>query len=140
MSATQPGNTLLRSNLIEPRSYQETIAKTALRRNTLVCLPTGLGKSVIAAYVAAAKLASLPSKGVLMLAPTKPLVLQHYRTFQRLIALDAASLVCLTGEVGPEERQELWSKRFIFSTPQVLMNDLITGRVPLDAFSLMIFD
>ena len=140
MSAPQPRNTLIRSNLIEPRSYQETIANTALRRNTLVCLPTGLGKSIIAAYVAAVKLASLPTKGVLMLAPTKPLVLQHYRTFQRLIALDDASLVYLTGEVGPENRQELWSKRFVFSTPQVLMNDLITGRVPLDAFSLVIFD
>ncbi|MGD0422166.1 MAG: DEAD/DEAH box helicase [Candidatus Bathyarchaeia archaeon] len=140
MSAPQSRNTLIRSNLIEPRSYQETIANTALRRNTLVCLPTGLGKSIIAAYVAAVKLASLPTKGVLMLAPTKPLVLQHYRTFQRLIALDDASLVYLTGEVGPENRQELWSKRFVFSTPQVLMNDLITGRVPLDAFSLVIFD
>ena len=75
-----------------------------------------------------------------MLAPTKPLVLQHYRTFRRLIELDDASLVCLTGEVGPEKRQELWTKRFIFSTPQVLMNDLITGRLLLDAFSLLIFD
>lgn len=140
MSAPQSRNILLRSNLIEPRSYQETIANTALRRNTLVCLPTGLGKSVIAAYVAAVKLASLPTKGVLMLAPTKPLVLQHYRTFQRLIALDDASLVYLTGEVGPENRQGLWSKRIVFSTPQVLMNDLITGRVSLDAFSLVIFD
>jgi len=140
MSADLSRNIILRSNLVEPRSYQEAIAKTALRRNTLVCLPTGLGKSIIAAYVAAAKLASLPTKGVLMLAPTKPLVLQHFRTFQRLIALDEDSLVYLTGEVGPEKRQELWAKRFVFSTPQVLMNDLLTGRVPLDAFSLVIFD
>ncbi|HUO42200.1 MAG TPA: DEAD/DEAH box helicase [Methylomirabilota bacterium] len=140
MPAPQLRNSLLRSNLIEPRSYQETIANTALRRNTLVCLPTGLGKSVIAAYVAAVKLALLPTKGVIMLAPTKPLVLQHYRTFRNLIELDDASLVCLTGEVGPDERQELWTKRFIFSTPQILMNDLITGRVLLDTFSLLIFD
>jgi len=140
MPPSQLRSPLLRSNLIESRSYQETIANAALRRNTLVCLPTGLGKSVIAAYVAAIKLASIPTKGVLMLAPTKPLVLQHYRTFRRLIELNDDSLVCLTGEVGPEERQELWTKRFIFSTPQVLMNDLITGRVPLDTFSLIIFD
>ena len=140
MSASQPRGTVLRSNLVEPRSYQEAIANIALRRNTLVCLPTGLGKSVIAAYVAGVRLALLPTKGVLMLAPTKPLVLQHYRTFRRLIAIDDSSLVCLTGEVGPEERQAYWTKRFIFSTPQVLMNDLITGRVQLDAFSLIIFD
>jgi ERCC4-related helicase len=140
MSADLSHNALFRSNLVEPRSYQEAIAKTALRRNTLVCLPTGLGKSVIAAYVAAARLSTFPSKGVLMLAPTKPLVLQHYRTFQRLISLDEKSIICLTGEVGPEKRQELWTKRFVFSTPQVFLNDLLTGRIPIDAFSLVIFD
>ena len=140
MSADLSRNTLFRSNLVEARSYQEAIAKTALRRNTLVCLPTGLGKSVIAAYVAAARLLAFPTKGVLMLAPTKPLVLQHYRTFQRLISLDENSIICLTGEVGPEKRQELWAKRFVFSTPQVFLNDLITGRIPIDSFSLVIFD
>ena len=70
-------NPLLRIDAIERRSYQETIAKNALRVNTLVCLPTGLGKSIVAAYVAAEKLQGIPDKSVVMLAPTKPLVLQH---------------------------------------------------------------
>lgn len=139
-AAVSQNNGLLRLNLIEQRSYQEAIAKVALKRNSLVCLPTGLGKSIIAAYVAASRLATVPTKGVLMLAPTKPLVLQHYRTFQRLIALNDRALVCLTGEVSPEKREELWTKRFVFSTPQVLMNDLLTRKVRLDGFSLIIFD
>jgi Fanconi anemia group M protein len=133
-------NSLLRLNSIERRTYQESIAKNALRVNTLVCLPTGLGKSIVAAYVAAERLQRFPERSVVMLAPTKPLVLQHYRTFQKLLNLDADSFVWLTGEVQPEERVDLWKRRLVFSTPQVFMNDLLTGKLMLDSFSLVIFD
>ncbi len=133
-------NSLLRLDAIERRSYQESIAKNAVRVNTLVCLPTGLGKSIVAAYVAAERLQRIPNKGVVILAPTKPLVLQHFKTFQRLLTLDPSSMVWLTGEVGPNERVDLWKKRLIFCTPQVFMNDLLTGKLTLDTFSLMVFD
>ena len=133
-------NPLLRIDAIERRSYQEAIAKNALRVNTLVCLPTGLGKSIVAAYVAAEKLQGIPDKSVVMLAPTKPLVLQHFKTFQKLLNLDPSAMVWLTGEVGPDERVGLWRKRLVFSTPQVFMNDLLTGKLSVDTFSLMIFD
>lgn len=36
---------------IEYRDYQKTIVETALARNTLVALPTGLGKTSIAAVL-----------------------------------------------------------------------------------------
>ena len=101
-------NPLLRVDSIERRSYQEAIARRALRVSTLVCLPTGLGKSIIAAYVAAERLRQNPSKGVVMLAPTKPLVLQHFKTFHNLLNIDGSEMVWLTGEVGPEERVGLW--------------------------------
>ncbi len=140
MSFDLSSNSLLRLDSIERRSYQESIAKNAVRVNTLVCLPTGLGKSIVAAYVAAERLQRIPNKGVVMLAPTKPLVLQHFKTFQKLLNLDPSSMVWLTGEVGPDERIDLWQKRLIFSTPQVFMNDLLTGKLNLDAISLMIFD
>ncbi len=94
----------------------------------------------MAAYVAAERLKRFPNKGVVMLAPTKPLVLQHYRTFQKLFSIDAESIIWLTGEVAPEKRVDCWNMRLIFSTPQVFMNDLLTGKVPLNSFSLVIFD
>lgn len=133
-------NPFLRSDTFERRSYQEVIARNALRANTLVCLPTGVGKSVIAALVAAEKLRAMPSSSVVMLAPTKPLVLQHFNSFQKLMNLSESSIVWLTGEVGPERRAELWRKNLVFSTPQVFMNDLLTGKIPLEQFSLVIFD
>ncbi len=140
MQANLSSNSLIRTNSIERRSYQETIARNAVRSNTLVCLPTGLGKSVIAGYVAAEYLRKSPGQSVIMLAPTKPLVLQHYRSFQKMINLEPDSIVWLTGEIGPEQRLELWKRRLIFSTPQVFLNDLLTGKISLDAISLMIFD
>jgi Fanconi anemia group M protein len=75
-----------------------------------------------------------------MLAPTKPLVLQHFRSFQKITNIPSDSIVWLTGEVGPEQRSELWGKSMIFSTPQVFLNDLLTGKISLDRISLMIFD
>ena len=140
MSIDFTANSLLRLHSIDRRPYQEAIAKNALRTNTLVCLPTGLGKSVIAAYVAAERLKQVPDKSVVMLAPTKPLVLQHFKSFQKTINLDPDSIVWLTGEVAPEQRADLWRKNLIFSTPQVFMNDLLTGKIPLNSISLMIFD
>ncbi len=133
-------DSLIRADSVERRSYQESIARVALRSNTLVCIPTGLGKSVIAAYVAAERLRLMPDKSIVMLAPTKPLVLQHFRSFQRLINIDVKSVVWLTGEIGPEQRVELWHKRAILSTPQVFLNDLLTGKIALDMISLIIFD
>lgn len=140
MAADLSSNTLLKVDSIERRSYQEAIAKNAIRVNTLVCLPTGLGKTIVAAYVAAERLQKLPGKSVVMLAPTKPLVLQHFISFRNLLNLDSSTMICLTGEVGPEERVGLWRKRFVFSTPHVFMNDLLTGKLSLDNFSLIIFD
>ena len=140
MQAEFGSNPLIRTESIERRAYQETIAQNALRSNTLVCLPTGLGKSVIAAYVAAEYLRRMPEKTVIMLAPTKPLVLQHFRSFQKLIKIETDSIIWVTGEIGPEQRVKLWSKRIIFSTPQVLLNDLLTGKISLETISLMIFD
>ena len=67
---------------IEVREYQRAIAKSALESNTLVVLPTGLGKTVVALLVAVERLGMFPDGKVLVLAPTRPLVLQHARFFK----------------------------------------------------------
>jgi Fanconi anemia group M protein len=71
----------IRPESLESRAYQLSIAMRALDGNTLVVLPTGLGKTAIALLVAASRLYNEKGK-VLMLAPTKPLVEQHYRFFR----------------------------------------------------------
>ena len=78
---------LIRSESIEERRYQLSIALRALDANTMVVLPTGLGKTAVALIVAASRLHSHPGR-VLMLAPTKPLVEQHLRFFKQKTAYE----------------------------------------------------
>ncbi len=129
---------VLETDKIESRAYQEVIAASARDKNTLVVLPTGLGKTVIAAMVASQK---VPEGKVLFMAPTKPLVEQHLSTFRELLAIDDEDMTVLTGETSPEERYRIWGeKKIFFATPQVVENDLIAGKVPREEFSLVVFD
>lgn len=66
----------IRKDLLQPRLYQELIYAKCKERNCLIVLPTGLGKTIIAMMIADYRLDKYGGK-VLMLAPTKPLVLQH---------------------------------------------------------------
>ena len=66
---------LLVGEPLERRLYQEAIAAECVKRSTLVVLPTGLGKTVIALQVI---LSALDHGKVLFLAPTKPLAEQHH--------------------------------------------------------------
>ncbi|MFH0948876.1 MAG: DEAD/DEAH box helicase family protein [Candidatus Aenigmatarchaeota archaeon] len=131
----------INKNTIEKRAYQDNIARTSFNGNTLVVLPTGLGKTNIAAIVAAHCLEKDMNKKILFLAPTKPLVEQHKKTFQRFLKIGEDELVVLTGETKPEDRVKLYNKAdIIFSTPQTIENDLDSYRLNLKNFSLLIVD
>ncbi len=129
----------LRPGLLEDRLYQARIADAALDRNTLVVLPTGLGKTAVALRVIAETLRRHPTRSVLLMAPTRPLVVQHGKTLAE--ALLAPPPVVLTGEVGPSERSErLRPPQVIVATPQVVANDLARGDFPLDSLALLVVD
>jgi len=132
-------NDLLNREHIEEREYQTNISRAAKELSTLVVLPTGMGKTIIALMVMAEQLERFPEKKILFLAPTKPLVSQHARDIQEL--LDVGEPQVFTGEVRPEDRSMLWDEnRIIVSTPQVIKNDLMSQRLSLDEVSLTIFD
>jgi Fanconi anemia group M protein len=120
------------------RDYQIAIAHEAAKRNTLVILPTGMGKTVVALLVIADRLQKKPGK-VLLLAPTKPLVEQHARFFSESL-LDA-KVESFTGETSPEERDYLWhTATVVCSTPQVIQNDVVAGRYSLADVTFLLFD
>ncbi|MBU0470708.1 MAG: DEAD/DEAH box helicase [Nanoarchaeota archaeon] len=124
-----------------PRLYQQTILGTAAHKNTLVVLPTGLGKTAVAFLLAAQRLHQYPNSKILMLAPTKPLCEQHLESFKKHLVLDLQKFVLFTGSIKPEKRAELWKEaQVIISTPQGLENDVINKRVRLEDTSLLIFD
>ncbi|MDQ3838628.1 MAG: DEAD/DEAH box helicase family protein, partial [Thermoproteota archaeon] len=63
---------LLWNNTVEFRQYQKNIADSVTNRNTLVILPTALGKTVISILVCADVLYKYRNKRVLVMAPTRP--------------------------------------------------------------------
>ncbi|MBT3720453.1 DEAD/DEAH box helicase [archaeon] len=124
-----------------PRLYQQTILATASNKNTLVVLPTGLGKTYIFLMLAAQRISKFPDSKILMLGPTKPLINQYYNLFLKHLDIDEKDLAIFTGQVKPEKRQELWEKsKIIFSTPQGLENDIISNKISLKDVSLICFD
>jgi ERCC4-related helicase/ERCC4-type nuclease len=122
---------------VEKRLFQMDLAATALKASSLIVVPTGLGKTVIALMVLLARM----DKGkVLFLAPTKPLVEQHAAFLERVLK-DGKMVAMLTGESPPEKRVESWqNSRIVVSTPQVIENDLLSRRIDLADVSLVIFD
>jgi ERCC4-related helicase len=133
---------LIRPGSLESREYQLSIAMRALDGHTMVVLPTGLGKTAVALLVAASRLYNEGGR-VMMLAPTKPLVEQHYRFFKKYILTgeDEGACVVFTGESPPDERRKEFSgATVIFATPQVIKNDLLSGAYTLEDVSLLIVD
>lgn len=129
---------LIKEKSIDKREFQVNIAKTCLKNSSLVVLPTGMGKTIIALLVIAERLKNTGGK-ILFLAPTKPLTVQHHRFLEEFLKVD--SPIVFTGEVAPAKRKNLWrDNQIIVSTPQVIQNDLIAGRISLDNVSLIIFD
>ncbi len=132
---------LIKENAIERRLYQETIIAEAAKKNTLVVLPTGTGKTPVAIGLAAIRLTKHPDSKILILAPTKPLVNQHIESFKKVMLIDKDKFVTITGKDSPEVRKTMWKEhRIFFSTPQVVENDLIAGRLELTDFSMICFD
>jgi Fanconi anemia group M protein len=128
---------LLKPQTVDKRLFQLDLAANALKASSLIVVPTGLGKTVIALMVLLARL----DKGkVLFLAPTKPLVEQH-ATFLRRVLKDEDTVAMMTGEIMPEKRVVSWeAARIVASTPQVIENDLLSRRIDLKDVSLVIFD
>jgi len=130
----------IKKNCIEKREYQIKIAESARKENTLVVLPTGLGKTIIALILISEHLKKKDKK-ILFLSPTKPLVNQHAQFLEEYLKIEPSEIVIFTGEVSPKKRKEMWEKaEIIISTPQVIQNDLLSHRLDLKDVSFIVFD
>ena len=112
---------LIKPNSIELRDYQTNLSDEAKNENSLVVLPTGLGKTTIALQIMAHVL-SQNKGGVLFLAPTRVLVNQHYDFLKENLLLDDIGIV--TGEDLINKRKKSWINSVICATPEITKNDL----------------
>lgn len=130
---------LLKKDAIESRLYQQVLAGDVLKKgNTMVVAPTALGKTIVAILVAADRLQKVKNSKILVLAPSKPLAIQHEASFKEFITLPCTSI---TGAVKTDERVKRWEEsRIICATPQTVESDLLNGRYDLSSVSLVVFD
>ncbi|MEM5778755.1 MAG: DEAD/DEAH box helicase [Candidatus Aenigmatarchaeota archaeon] len=132
---------LIKPNTIEARRYQEIILNTALKRNCLVVVSTGLGKTLISVLVTADRLYKYPDAKAMILSPTRPLCAQIQKVFQNTLEIEPEKIVLITGKIRPEDRELLYKQgKIIISTPQCISNDLNNNLINLKDFSVITFD
>lgn len=130
---------LIKSDSIEARLYQQVLAADVLKKgNTMIVAPTALGKTIVATLVAADRLEKVKNSKILVLAPSKPLAIQHESTFKEFLTVPCSSI---TGAVKTDERVKRWEEsQIICATPQTVESDLLKGRYSLKDVSLVVFD
>ncbi|CAM9762038.1 unnamed protein product, partial [Ectocarpus fasciculatus] len=123
------------------RQYQLQIVTQALFKNTLVALPTGLGKTLIAAVVMYNYYRWFPEGKVVFLAPTKPLVAQQISACYDIMGVPEQDTAELQGSVDPKKRAQLWDERRVFfCTPQSMANDIKHKRCDPARFVCVVVD
>ena len=87
------------------RDYQFAIVESALTQNTLVCLPTGLGKTFIAAVVMYNFYRWYPKGKIVFMAPTRPLVNQQIDACYKIMGIPKEDSTFMTGQDGHKDRE-----------------------------------
>lgn len=123
-----------------PRSYQRELTQACLSCNTLVALPTGLGKTLIAAVTMYNFNLWYPQDKILFLAPTRPLVAQQLHACCSIVGIDP-SLTTVLLDKQVKQRPEIWAcSKIVFSTPHVVINDLRSQVLDATQIKLIIID
>jgi ATP-dependent DNA helicase MPH1 len=135
------GTWIYPTNLGRIRDYQFNIVQKGLFHNLLVALPTGLGKTFIAATIMLNWFRWTKDAQMVFVAPTKPLVSQQIDACFNIAGIPRSQTTMLTGEVSPGIRAEEWQeKRVFFMTPQTLINDLKNGMADPKKIVLVVVD
>ncbi|XP_028172868.1 uncharacterized protein LOC114361855 [Ostrinia furnacalis] len=123
------------------RDYQFNIIKASLLKNTLVSLPTGLGKTFIAAVIMYNFYRWYPLGKIVFTAPTRPLVAQQIEACYHIIAIPPNDTIEMTGHMHVNTRKQHWqNKRVFFATPQVIYNDIKSGICPGEKIRCLVID
>ncbi len=124
------------------RKYQFLICRSCLFSNTLVCLPTGLGKTFIATVVLYNYYRWFREGLVFFLAPTKPLVDQQFNAFVETVkGFNPRHVGQMTGKLNKSIRRATYkTARVFFMTPQTLENDLRNELVDKQKITCIVFD
>ena len=123
------------------RSYQLQMSHSAIMQNTLVSLPTGLGKTLIAAVVMYNYYRWFPTGKIVFCAPTRPLVSQQILACYKIMGIPEQHTAEISGRSKPDSRTVMWrNKRVFFCTPQTLVKDIQDDRCDASSIVCVVMD
>uniref|UniRef100_A0A8C3Y5H0 RNA helicase n=1 Tax=Catharus ustulatus TaxID=91951 RepID=A0A8C3Y5H0_CATUS len=129
------------------RSYQIELAQPAIDgKNTLICAPTGSGKTFVALLICEHHLQNVPSgqkAKIVFLATKVPVYEQQKNVFRQHFERSGYSVQGICGETVASISVEsvIRDSDIIVLTPQILVNSMEKGILSsLSIFTLMIFD
>ncbi|XP_009883559.1 PREDICTED: probable ATP-dependent RNA helicase DDX58 [Charadrius vociferus] len=129
------------------RSYQTELAQPAINgKNTLICAPTGSGKTFVALLICEHHFQNMPAgqkAKVVFLATKVPVYEQQKTVFKQHFERSGYSVQGISGETVAHVSVEkvIQDSDIIVLTPQILVNAIEEGILSsLSIFTLMIFD
>ncbi|XP_054438908.1 antiviral innate immune response receptor RIG-I [Pteronotus mesoamericanus] len=132
---------------LKPRNYQLELASPAIKgKNTIICAPTGCGKTFVALLICEHHLKKFPQgqKGkVVFFANQLPVYEQQKSVFLNHFERRGYKVSGISGRTfeNISVEQIIENNDIIILTPQILVNSLKNGTIPsLSVFTLMIFD
>ncbi|XP_019479625.1 PREDICTED: probable ATP-dependent RNA helicase DDX58 [Hipposideros armiger] len=132
---------------IKPRNYQLELTLPANQgKNTIICAPTGCGKTFVSLLICEHHLQKFPQgqKGkVVFFAIQLPVYEQQKSVFSNYFERRGYNVSGISGETSENVslQQIVENNDIIILTPQILVNSLKSGTIPsLSVFTLMIFD
>ncbi|XP_041523285.1 antiviral innate immune response receptor RIG-I [Microtus oregoni] len=132
---------------LKPRNYQLELALPAEKgKNTIICAPTGCGKTFVSLLICEHHLKTSPHGGkgkVVFFANQIPVYEQQATVFSRYFERLGYSVAGVSGATTDNVSMQdiIENKDIIILTPQILVNSLNDGTIPsLSVFTLMIFD
>ncbi|KAL7532128.1 hypothetical protein ACHAXR_004449 [Thalassiosira sp. AJA248-18] len=134
--------------VLQLRDYQAVCVERAKEANTIINLPTGKGKTLIAARLIDHYLEKHPDKRIAFLVPTRPLVDQQAKYIETHCRVDGTkpTVVRLIGTDQASWSQEDWDDslndcHILLGTAALFQSAFVTDKfVSFDRISLVVYD
>lgn len=140
ISRSESRNFIYITNFDE-REYQFQISLSSVKQNSLIIIPTGLGKTFIAAMIIINFYRWFPTGKIIFMATSRPLVKQQMFALRKMDIIPQKDIVEITGGVLQSARNQYWeSARLFFATPQTIQKDIERGVCPISRIVLVIVD
>ncbi|KAL4157210.1 hypothetical protein PRNP1_006235 [Phytophthora ramorum] len=132
-----------RAKMSQLRRYQVELTLSALLENTIVYLPTGCGKTLVAIKVMEEMRHLNPDKLVVFIVPTGPLVSQQAGYIRRESNFEVSGLSgqhSRTAAATSDPIEIGGETDAIVVTPQYFLNLMFNGRTKITDYSTVVFD